>query len=801
MKSGPLSTVDSLEGVRATEVASAPSSLSAVASPEALLQLEFAAALDAVAQHAVSRLGGDSVRGRLPSSGEDWIRNELAAIAELDRVLGEGEEIRPEPIDDISAAIEALAVPGSVLEPPELNLAGAALSAMHSVRQSLQRIEVDAPLVASLATEIPPEYLAQSIDRALEPDGNVRDEASSQLATARRRLRDTRSRLRELLEKTLKSVGSDAQGEVTVRGGRYVIPLRRDARSDVKGIVHGESGSGATLFVEPAQAVELGNELNGWEAEESRAVLAVLRDLTEKLRPHAGLLQAGMEMCVAVDDLYARVRYAQSVAGHVPAVGSDGSPIGIVSGRHPLLFSETGDPVPFSLGFADEEFTVLVSGPNAGGKTVLLKAVGLVAALTQSGVVPPVGKGTSLPVFDHIFVDIGDHQSIAANLSTFSAHLATLKDILALADDRSLVLLDEMGSGTDPSEGEALAGAVLASLNDRRCVTIATTHLGGLKEFAARTPGMANASFHFDVDTLAPTYRFIKDVPGRSYGLAIAHRLGLPEDVLAAANVLLPEAARSIDSILADLEAREEHLAKRETAATEEAARLESERQSANRMSASLDRREKEIADREIELERDGRRKARLYLLDARQRVEDALGIAQKTVTEATAKQARKLVEDGVAEEGDALKMLEERAKELGWRVRGSGEREVGPDGLSLHATRTGHDREGDRTTSGSAPSSSRPSVDSFDLATESASADIDLRGKTGDEAEAELVLALDGADAGDLPWLRIIHGKGTGALRARVAEVLKLDRRVKSFKLAPPAQGGSGVTIAEFGK
>ena len=778
----PFESVTRQEGVSATGVANTPSCISDVVSTDALLELEFAEALTAVAEHAVCSLGSNSVRSRLPCNSLDWIRTELAAVAELVGLIGDGDEFRPEPIDDILPSIEALEVPGSVMEPASLRLVGAAISAMQSLHRELVRIGGDAPLVSALATEIPPAHLALCITRAIEPDGTIRDDASKQLATARRRLRDTRSRLRNLLEKTLRNVGSDAQGEVTVRGGRYVIPLRRGARAGTKGIVHGESGSGATLFVEPAEAVELGNEVNSWEAEETRAVLAVLRDLTDQLRPHSDLLQAGVEMCVAVDDLYARARYSVEVGGHAPSFVEGASRLRIVAGRHPLLLSDSAKPVPFDIEFADDQFTIVVSGPNAGGKTVLLKGVGLVCALAQAGVIPPVGKETTLPVFDQIFVDIGDHQSIAASLSTFSAHLAALKNILLRANDRSLVLLDEMGGGTDPTEGTALAGAVLQSLNDRGSITIASTHLSGLKEIAARSSGMANASFHFDVETLAPTYQFVKDRPGRSYGLAIARRLGLAEEVLEHADALLPEAARSLDSILADLEAREETLAEKEAAAEAEVARLRADRIAANETAEALDHREFTVADREREVEKEGRQQARQFLLDARQRVEEALGIARETVTEASAKKARRLVEEGVTEEGAALKRLEEQAKRLGWRVKGS-------------------ERESRAETTESATSAPMPSTAAFDLATESASSDLDLRGRNGDEAEAELVLALDSAVAADLPWVRIIHGKGTGALRARVAEVLKLDHRVKSFRLAPPAQGGHGVTIAEFDK
>jgi DNA mismatch repair protein MutS2 len=320
---------------------------------------------------------------------------------------------------------------------------------------------------------------------------------------------------------------------------------------------------------------------------------------------------------------------------------------------------------------------------------------------------------------------------------------------------------------------------------------------------------MANASFHFDVETLAPTYRFVKDMPGRSYGLAIARRLGLSEDVLARADVLLPEAARSLDAILADLEAREEELNEKEAAASAEIARLEAERIKAEEKAASLENRETEVSDREREVEREGRQQARQYLLDARRRVEEALGVARGAKTDTTAKQARRMVEEGVTEEGEALKRLEKQAEKLGWRVKGGGQRAASSEqrATKRSASRKGlknDDRSALHAERTDAPRDSRspnPSLEAFNLATESASSDIDLRGRNGDEAEAELILALDGAIAGDLPWLRIIHGKGTGALRARVAEVLQLDPRVKSFRLASPQQGGSGVTIAEFDK
>jgi DNA mismatch repair protein MutS2 len=789
-------------GVLATVVVSTPSAFPASATTAVLAELEFTTALETVARYAVSELGAASVRRRVPQRYLEWIEAELATVAELQRLLDSGDPFRPEAVQDLTSVVEKLAVPGNVLEPEELNAVGSAIEGMRTVRGSLLRIAPDAPRVAAFAVEVPPAEIAAAIARSLDPDGRVKDEASPELAKARRRVRETRSRLVAFLEQQLRRYGQEVSGaEVTVRGGRYVIPVRRDDRNRVRGIVHEESSSGATLFVEPPEAVELGNELNAWEAQEARAVLAVLRELTGRLRPHGGELARGLLMCERVDDTYARARYAVEMDGTTPTMVEPPSELKVSRGVHPLLRAESSQPVPFELQLADNERTLLVSGPNAGGKTVLLKAMGLLSAFAQSGIIPPVGPGTVLPVFHHFFVDIGDHQSIAASLSTFSAHVAEIKQVLVTADSRSLVLLDEVGGGTDPVEGAALAGATLLSLNDRGSTTIATTHLSDLKDLAARTAGIVNGSLQFDMETLAPTYRFVKDQPGRSFGLAIARRLGLPVEVLERAEALLPEQARSLDAILADLERKEVELSGQAEELAAEAARLERLRRDNTVFSESLEGREQRLREQERQLERDGREQARQFLLQARRRVEEALGLARTAATEKAAKEARRLVEAGVKEEGEALKQLEQLAKK-GWRVTASGEQLARSGGIRAEHRAKGKIQEVPPSTSDTGPVSSppersRPMMRQPEVP--AATSDIDIRGMTGDEAEAAVILALDYAVADDLPWLRIIHGKGTGVLRARVGEVLQRDGRVKRFTLAPAEQGGSGVTVVEF--
>src|SRR5438270_4540146 len=593
--------------------------------------------------------------------------------------------------------------------------------------------------------------------------------------------------------------GRAPDAAVRLRGGRYVIPVRGTGWAKVGGIVHDESATGSTLFVEPPEAIGLGNALREHEAAEQREVLQVLRDLTELLRPVREALAAAWEMCIAFDDLCARARYAVLVNGFAPAIAT--GPLEIHDGRHPLLISpfvpplhevergsggedvevergKGGAVVPFDLVLAPDEFTVLISGPNTGGKTVLIKAVGLLCLMAQSGIVPPIGPQSTLPVFDGVFADIGDRQSIAASLSTFSAHVAVLRDMLERAGAGSLVLLDEIGSGTDPAEGGALAAAVLKTLARRRAVTLATTHLGVLKQLAAETVGIVNASLQFDAATLTPTFRLLKGVPGRSCGRAVARRLGIAGEVLDIAERAMPDRERTLDALLAtveararELEARERELAAREQRVEEDATRVDGRAE-------EVVAREREVKTRGQALERAAREQARGYLLEARRKVEEALGRARAAVDEATAREARRLVEKAIEETAED----ESAGKPEGW--------------VSLEDLR--RQRQEAPGAPRRPPSPARPPAGAGHP-TATAATEISLRGLRADEAEARLVKALDEAVLADLPYLRVIHGKGTGALRQLVHDILSADTRVERFGFAPPNQGGHGVTIVEF--
>jgi len=801
---------------------------------EALEALEFPAVLGRVAGLAAGPLGAARIMARRPATEVGSIRDALGQVDELARLERAGRGVVAEAVPDLSAPLARLRIGGSVLDGQELLAVRRTLTAGRLVAAELARVEPDAPRAAALAAPAPDKQLEKRLHAALDDDGAVRDGASPALAAARSDIHTARERLLQRLEAILRRVGGD--GGVTLREGRYVIPVARDRRDRPDGIVHGESASGATLYLEPAAAIPLGNALREAEARAQREELKVLRDLTDLLRPHAAPILALHEMCVAVDDLAARARYAVQVDGHLPSVAPAPAPLAVVNGRHPLLLdpaAATGtgsrhEPggsgraaspavVPFDLVLEVHERTVLLSGPNTGGKSVLLKAVGLQVALAQSGIIPPVGPGSALPVVRRIYADIGDRQSIAASLSTFSAHLTLLRRVLDDADDASLVLLDEIGSGTDPAEGAALAAASLLALTRRGALTLATTHLGALKRLATTSPGVVNASLQFDAATLQPTYRLQKGVPGRSYGLAIARRLGLRPEVLAEAEGHVPEAERSLDALLAAVEQRqrEQDLKDSELAGRQADVAMRSENLAAQ--AALQQQREAALRQQEKQAERAAREQARQFLLGARAEVEQAIARAGQAGEDA-AREARRLVEQAIQAEGEALGRLDAAAT----RADGGPAAGFSPgDPVRLQAGTTGEvlETRGDgkvvvrvgslKLVAEPATLTALPRRDGPARHRSPAGAaspgdatpefELDLRGLTGDEAEQAVIAAIDRAVLAEQPFLRLIHGKGTGVVRERVQRVADADRRVASHAFAPANQGGTGVTIVEL--
>ena len=791
--------------------------------------LEFPRLLDVVAGFAASALGAARARALVPRADLAWLEVEHRRVGAVRGLLGGDLPWSPEPVPELEGALQRLRVSGIMWTSHELLAAAVLLRSARRTREALRDERRPAILRAVLSPFVERMLVARSeeeqIERAIGEDGLVRDDASPALRRIRRELRASHGELVRILERVMGGLEAHHRApdmSVTVREGRYVIPVRREGIRQVGGIVHGASGTGGTLFVEPPAAIEFGNRIRELEGEEQEEVERVLRELTDLLRPHRDAMLDSLDALTELDSLYARARYAVryecTPAALVPA--RDG--FDVRDGRHPLLLAKSVDVVPFSLGLAADERTLLVSGPNTGGKTVLLKALGLISAMSQAGIPAPVGAESRVPVFDDILADVGDEQSIEASLSTFSAHLKNLSEILRLATRDSLVLIDELGSGTDPQEGAALGWAILESLTARASTTLASTHLGQLKELATQVPGVVNASLQFDAVQLAPTYRLIKGVPGRSYGISIARRLDLPADVVARAEERIPQGERDMAALIERLERTEKELEERER----EARAMQDD---ARDRIANVIRREHNVRERERTVEKESRKEARKYVLEARSEIERTIkelkqrgeAAADEAIDE-LGRDARRRAEEMAAKQADVLDRLENEERAVA-RKRGSvlpSERgpvgvndvvEVGTLGGKVGRVLDVRGKEAIVVVGSLKLTVPLKTLRKTDAPQETAvsylgdapevhvNTEINLLGLRADEAESAVLQALDSAVRADLKSLRIIHGKGTGALREVVNEMLRKDTRVREFRMGAWNEGGAGVTIAVF--
>ena len=772
------------------------------------------------------------MRALRPRTDREWLAAELARVQAMRALLSSEGGWNPEVIPDVTQALARLRLGGATLEGAQLTSIATLLRSSRRMQSALRDPRRPAMATAYLlpfaSRLIAAPRDEEAIERAIDGDGTVRDEASPTLRRLRRELMGAQGELVRLLERIMASLEPNHQVSdmsVTVRNGRYVIPVKSHARATIGGIMHDSSGTGATVFIEPPAAVEFGNRIRELENEEQREVERILRELSDAVRPLQPSMLEAFAALIELDVLYARARYANEFSCEPAELGEPSDGLQVRGGRHPLLLAKNMPVVAFDLVLLPDERTLLISGPNTGGKTVLLKALGLFCAMLQSGIPAPVGAESRLPIVDDCFADVGDEQSLEANLSTFSAHLVHQREILRGATDHSLVLIDELGSGTDPLEGAALGGAILEALTRRNTLTVATTHLGALKELAADVSGVVNASLQFDAVKLAPTYRLLKGIPGRSYGLSIARRLELPADVLDRAEERVPQVERDVHKLLADLESRDDVLAQREV-------QLDRLVTDAELRTGALDTRERTLKEKERELERESRKAARAHLLDARQTIEQVIAELKSkgaAEIEAAAKAARRVVETEAQMQGRALQRLldEQRttAAEVARSRRGGIDRE--PEiGELVEATAFGNRvgtllelKNGQGTvaigalkmsfplatlrTTGKKPERATVTIaisnPDEDTGPPMGAGEVDLRGMRVSEIDDFVSRAIDTAVRADLKELRIIHGKGTGALRERVTAMLRTESRVASHRMGLWNEGGAGVTIAEL--
>jgi DNA mismatch repair protein MutS2 len=770
------------------------------------------------------------IRALSPSAEADSIAVRLRSVSEVRRILEDSDL----PIHGVPDLVEALAEAepeGAILTGPRLAPVAKSLRVVQRLTAYLHERREALPELHGLSRGLSPlAELRELVDRHLEPGGEIRDDATPVLRRIRRDKERVRGQVNGLLRKLARSLaGPDGDPVVTLRNDRYLLGVRRDRLQGTTGIVHGQSGSGHSVYLEPGPAVALNNELAELRSAEAEEIRRILEELTGAVRAQLPALAANEEILSDLDSLYAAGRLSRDLDA-VPALpsGSDGAVV-LRRARHPglaLARLGSGDPVvPLDLELGGERPAALViTGPNTGGKTVALKTVGLLVLMNQCGLHVPAAEGTRLPLFRDVFADIGDEQSIEASLSTFSSHMAHVIEMLRGAGPDTLVLLDELGVGTDPEEGAALGKAILSELADKSARAIVTTHYGSLKVFAHDHPGLENASLEFDRVSLSPTYRFLQGVPGASEALSIAQRLGFPERLVEEARSHLGGEKEAVESLLQDLSDRRRALEERR-------ARLEQELAAAAADREKLERRLRGVAEERARLRKEALEEARRLVDRSKAELSEILGAVKADGTEGRASgRARTRLGEmarsfdrqlGSAKADESRPARPARPEEIrsgvpvripgmGWKGTALGEPgsngkvavsvgslrvEVPVDALEVLSGSPGNGHAAAAARGGKAAAARQPALVSGPEGT--TTTELDLRGRTVEEAVDEVDRTLDGLVISGGSWLRIIHGKGTGALRSAVTEQLEGDPRVKSFRLGEPAEGGSGVTIA----
>jgi DNA mismatch repair protein MutS2 len=790
-----------------------------------LRAIEFDRIVELVADLAVTPTGRERLEAMAPMTEPSRIGAAQAATTEGVRFLTVSPGFPLRAPTELEAILDGLQVEGRALEP--LNLLGLAdyLESIEATRRVIGSATEPYPIlkrlveaIASFASEI------ASVRRKIEPSGDVADNASPALASIRERLRKQKSKLRSTLESFLRERDTSKylqEQVVTDRNGRYVLMVRAEHRGSIPGVVHGASASGQSLFLEPLGTVEINNDIVELEEQEAAEVRRILLELTDAFRRRPDDLERTFAMATELDTIQARARFSQTTGGVEPMIAPDGA-FELRAARHPLLTSKA---VPVDVLMTPPTRVLIIAGPNTGGKTVALKTAGLFAAMAQAGLHLPADKGTKLPVFKSIFADIGDEQSISASLSTFSAHITNVVSMDRSLTLPALVLLDEVGAGTDPAEGGALGTAVIDHFRKRGAHLVATTHFDVLKTYASTTEGVESAAFGFDPSTFAPTYRLVYGSPGRSLAIEIASRLGMPAGVVAAARGNLSERESQLQAHLDRVDKELHGLeAERRAVMQERAALAENDRKLRSREAAVKDR---ELAARrrlEVKLDdqvREARKeidaiieglKAKATVLRDKSGQRTAPAISTGVAGAARA-EARDAIDAALAKLKDgagALPAPEPAAPagelQVGSRV------EVAPFGLAgvvleLHGKHAEVDMNGKRlrariadlrVVGGPAKKASvRVNVDLQPR--EGSLSELNVIGCTVDEALTRAGRFLDETMLTDQRSVRIVHGFGTGQLRRAIAGFLKHHPLVAHFEEAPSNQGGGGVTVAEL--
>lgn len=783
---------------------------------DSIRPLEFDRVRARLATHAAFRASQELALELEPSTAAETVKRLQQETTEARALLDQQPQLGVAGARDVRPLTRVARV-GGMIQPHEFHELRATLLAARNLKKSIGRLSEHFPRLAFVAEGLnDAPRVVDEIGRIFTDQGEIADNASPELAEIRRELRIAQQRVMERLNHIITSAQFAKYLQepiITQREGRYVVPVRAEARGRINGIVHDASASGATLFIEPLAVVELGNRVRELLIREQREIERILRALADLVAAHADAIDYTVETLAQLDLAFAKAKYSAAIKAGAPIIdtGSREQPayLELKEARHPLLDPETVVPISLELHRA---FSILIiTGPNTGGKTVSLKTVGLLALMAQSGLHIPAQAGSRLPVYDGIYADIGDEQSIEQSLSTFSGHLKNIIGILHAANSKALVLLDELGAGTDPVEGAALARAIVEHLLERRIPALIATHYAELKAFAHTTPGVENASMEFDVETLAPTYRLTIGLPGRSNAFAIATRLGLDRPLVARARENVGRSSAELETLLAQLnKAREETL--------REQSRAAAARESAERISKQVRRELADTQRQRSEILRHTREQARAELEATRAELnrlkrewreipaaretvkraeQDLQALEDASIASSVPPPAPRRAEPSAPAEriragdrvyvpslnqyGEVLSIGSDLIVQVGaFRMN------LSPDQVELQP----------RVAAAPEPRSQTsivlPEVDSPGI-------EVHLRGMRAEEALEKLEKYLDRAYLAGLPYVRVVHGKGTGTLKKIARDFMRDSPLVASIQNAEPSEGGDGVTVAKL--
>ncbi len=792
---------------------------------KALQTLEYPKILSQLAHYAVSSMGKDKARALTPSIDREEIQAFQRETSDAASMIIRKGGIPLGGLKDIRAALKRVRI-GGILSMEELLHTADVLRVCHKVKSYARREneEEGYPSLEPLFQNIQPlPHLEKEITRCIISEEEMADEASSALRDIRRKMKNLQERVKQQLHNIIhssryKNMLQDSV--VTIRNQRYCVPIKQEYRSSFPGMVHDQSATGSTVFIEPMAVVQMNNELKESQAQEAIEIEKILQELSAMVAENLDILESNLSLLTQLDFIFAKGQLSLHMRGSEPIFNNQGR-IYIKKARHPLLNPETVVPIDIYLG---KDFTTLViTGPNTGGKTVTLKTLGLFTLMGQSGLHIPAFDGSELSVFDEVFADIGDEQSIEQSLSTFSSHMTNIVNILEEVTDQSLVLFDELGAGTDPTEGAALAMSILQYLHQRQIRTVATTHYSELKVYALSTEGIENASCEFDVDTLRPTYRLLIGIPGKSNAFAISRRLGLPEYIINDAKEFLEHEDVHFEDVITDLEiSRKAVLAEQEKAARY--------RKEVEGLKVQIEDQKQKIQQQKDKILREAREQARQELQEAKDEADRMIQEMRKSFKEHQLTLSQKRLEEGRAGIREKLEEVEGKLAQNifvkknfrkpltnvqpgqevflpSFNQRGSvltlpddkGEVmvQVGIIKMKIHLSQL--------TLSDTSVENKKTSYSIRTAGVKSKaqniSPELDVRGEMVEEAIENVDKYLDDVYLSKLPQVTIIHGKGTGALRQAIQQHLKRHPLVKSYRLGKFGEGESGVTIIEMKK